>query len=144
MGGHSIFSSPPQRPITSNFEGFSIPDFIHYIYFPILILEKEFHFCSVLNKGTTGAIFITSLVWRDHCHKSSSLFGVRMCKVLNKSNISQLPFKGIRFKNIFLKVHNAYMYTILLELFDYGLKAIFFLNKLDWMFAKKGKQLMFD
>jgi len=27
--------------MTSNFEGFSIPDFIHYIYFPILILEKE-------------------------------------------------------------------------------------------------------
>ena len=36
-----FFSSPPQRPMTSNFEGFSIPDFIHYIYFPILILEKE-------------------------------------------------------------------------------------------------------
>ena len=32
--------------MTSDFEGFSIPDFIHYIYFPILILEKEpvFHF----------------------------------------------------------------------------------------------------
>ena len=27
--------------MTSYFEGFSIPDFIHYIYFPILILEKE-------------------------------------------------------------------------------------------------------
>ena len=27
--------------MTSNFEGFSIPDFIHYINFPILILEKE-------------------------------------------------------------------------------------------------------
>ena len=27
--------------MTANFEGFSIPDFIHYIYFPILILEKE-------------------------------------------------------------------------------------------------------
>ena len=27
--------------LTSNFAGFSIPDFIHYIYFPILILEKE-------------------------------------------------------------------------------------------------------
>ena len=39
--GHSVFSSPPQRPMTSDFEGFSIPDFIHYIYFPILILEKE-------------------------------------------------------------------------------------------------------
>ena len=33
--------SPPQRPMTSDFEGISIPDFIHYIYFPILILEKE-------------------------------------------------------------------------------------------------------
>ena len=39
--GHSVFSSPQQRPITSDLEGFSIPDFIHYIYFPILILEKE-------------------------------------------------------------------------------------------------------
>ena len=27
--------------MTSDFEGFSIPDYIHYIYFPILILEKE-------------------------------------------------------------------------------------------------------
>ena len=25
----------------NDFEGFSTPDFIHYIYFPILILEKE-------------------------------------------------------------------------------------------------------
>ena len=30
------------------FEGFSISDFIHYIYFPILILEKEPVF-SLLN-----------------------------------------------------------------------------------------------
>ena len=32
--------------LTSDFEGFSIPDFIHYIYFPLLMLEKEpvFHF----------------------------------------------------------------------------------------------------
>ena len=34
-------SSPPQRPMTSSSEGFSITDFIHYIYFPILIPEKE-------------------------------------------------------------------------------------------------------
>ena len=27
--------------MTSAFEGFSIPDFIHYIYFPTLILEKD-------------------------------------------------------------------------------------------------------
>ena len=41
LHGHSDCSSPPQRPMTSDFEGFSIPDFIHYIYFPILILEKS-------------------------------------------------------------------------------------------------------
>ena len=48
LRGHSVFSSPPQRPMTSDFEAFSIPDFIHYIYFPILILEKESVF-SLLN-----------------------------------------------------------------------------------------------
>ena len=41
LRGHSVFSSTPQRPMTSDFEGFSIPEFIHYIYLPILILEKE-------------------------------------------------------------------------------------------------------
>jgi len=35
LRGHSFFPSPPQRPMTSDFEGFSIPDCIHYIYFPI-------------------------------------------------------------------------------------------------------------
>ena len=34
--------------MTSDFEGFPIPDFTHYIYFPILILEKEPVF-SLLN-----------------------------------------------------------------------------------------------
>ena len=33
LRGHSGFSSPPQRPMTSDFEGFSIPALIHYIYF---------------------------------------------------------------------------------------------------------------
>ena len=65
LRGHSFFSTPPQRPMT--YEGFSIPDCIHYICFPILILEKEpvFPFwCWVPKKRTPGTIFITSLVWR--------------------------------------------------------------------------------
>ena len=41
LRGRWVFSSPPQRQMTSDFEGFSIPDFIHYIYFRILIHEKE-------------------------------------------------------------------------------------------------------
>ena len=53
---HSFFSSPPQRPITSDFEGF---------LYQILSITFIFPFeCSVLNKGTTGTIFITFLVWR--------------------------------------------------------------------------------
>ena len=55
------FSSPLHRPMTSDFEGFPIPDFIHYIYFPILILDKEPVFPCLMfsaNKGSTGTIFI--------------------------------------------------------------------------------------
>jgi len=48
LRGRSFFSSPPQRPMTSDFKGFSIPDVIYYIYFPILILKKEPVF-SLLN-----------------------------------------------------------------------------------------------
>ena len=33
LRGHSVFASSPQWPMTSDFEGFSIPDFIHYIFF---------------------------------------------------------------------------------------------------------------
>jgi len=62
-----FFPSPPQWPLTSDFEGLkvSIPDFIHYIYFPILILKKEPVFSFLMfsaNQGATGTIFITSLV----------------------------------------------------------------------------------
>ena len=68
LHGHSFFSSPPQRPMTSDFEDFSIPDFIHYIYLSYLNSRERasiFPFeCSVLNKGATDTIFITSLVWR--------------------------------------------------------------------------------
>ena len=44
LRGHSIFSSPPQRPMTSDFEGFSIPDFIHYIIFLSYFLRKSQYF----------------------------------------------------------------------------------------------------
>ena len=45
----------------------SIPDCIHYIFVLSLFLRKCQYFpfqCWVLNKETTGTIFITSLVWR--------------------------------------------------------------------------------
>ena len=68
LRGHSFFSSPPQLPMTSDFEGFSIPDFIHFTCFLNLNSWERasiFPFeCSALNKSTTGTIFITSLVWR--------------------------------------------------------------------------------
>ena len=45
----------------------SIPDLIHYIIFLSHFLKKRRYFpfqCRVQNKGTTGTIFITSLLWR--------------------------------------------------------------------------------
>ena len=60
-----FFSSPPQRPMTSDFDGFSIPDFIHYICFPILILEKEPVFSLLMFSAKQGNYWyhcITSLV----------------------------------------------------------------------------------
>ena len=63
--GHSVFSSPPQQPMTSDFEGFLYQ--ILSIIFLSLFLRKSQYLpfqCWVLNKGTTGTIFITSLVWR--------------------------------------------------------------------------------
>ena len=63
LRGHSGFS---QRPMTSDFEGFLYQIlFITLLSYLILFLRKSQFQCSVLNKGTTGIIFIMSLVWRD-------------------------------------------------------------------------------
>ena len=51
---------------TANDLRISIPDLIHYIIFLSYFLRKSQYFpfqCWVPNKGTTGTIFITSLVW---------------------------------------------------------------------------------
>jgi len=61
LRGHSVFSSPPQRPMTSDFEGFSFPDFIHYIYFPILFLEKEPEFPFLMFSAKQGNYLVPFL-----------------------------------------------------------------------------------
>ena len=65
--GHSFFSSPPQQPMTSDFEGF-LSQILSITLFSYLISGERasiFPFqCWVLNEGTTGTILITSLVWR--------------------------------------------------------------------------------
>ena len=62
LRGHSVLSFPPQRPMTSDLEGFSIPDFIHYIYFPILILEKELVFPFLMFSAKQGNYGHTQLI----------------------------------------------------------------------------------
>ena len=72
LRGHSVFPSLPQRPMTSDFEGFSIPDIIHYIFFylnsseragifPFLMLSAKqeyywYHFYNVfgMTRSVTG------------------------------------------------------------------------------------------
>ena len=61
------FSSPPQRPMTSDFKGF-LSQILSITFFNYLNSWERacislFSFW-VQNKGTTGTIFITSLVWR--------------------------------------------------------------------------------
>ena len=68
LRGHScFFPSPPQRPMTSNFEGFlfHIVSITFLSYLNSSERTSIFPFqCWVLNKGTTGTIVITSLVSR--------------------------------------------------------------------------------
>ena len=57
------FFIPPQRLVTSDFEGFSIPDFIHYIYFPIYVV----YLCPI-NCGKKSHLFgkvtyVTAIIW---------------------------------------------------------------------------------
>ena len=58
--GHSFFI-PATTANDLWHRRFSIPNVVHYIYVPILILEKEsvfpFKMLSAINKGTTGTIF---------------------------------------------------------------------------------------
>ena len=74
-----VFSSPPQRPLTSNIEGFFIPDFIHYIYFPILILEKEPVFPFLMFSAKQG----------NYWHHFYNVFG--MTRSLNRDWTRDLP-----------------------------------------------------
>ena len=67
LRGHLVFSSPPQRPMTFDFEGFSIPDCIRYIYFPILILQKEPVFPFLMFSAKQGNYLVPFLkrLWYD-------------------------------------------------------------------------------
>ena len=63
---HSLFFIPATSAIDRWLRRISIPDFIQYFFILSLFLRKspDYPFkCWVLNKGTTGTIFIMSLVW---------------------------------------------------------------------------------
>ena len=63
---HSAFSSTPQRPMTSDFEGFLYTILSITLFFLSYFLRKSQYLpfqCWVLNKWTTGTIFIMS--WYD-------------------------------------------------------------------------------
>ena len=68
LRGHSVFSSPPKRPMTFDFEGFLYVILSITLFSYLNSWERAsisfFNVENVLNKGTTGTIFITSLVWR--------------------------------------------------------------------------------
>ena len=61
LRGHSVVSSPPQRPMTSNFEGFSIQDFIHYIYLNSWAKRPVFPFLMFSAKQGN---YLVQYLWR--------------------------------------------------------------------------------
>ena len=67
LRGHSVFSSPSQRPMTSDFEGFlyQILSITLFSYLNSWERVSIFPFqCWMLNKGTTDTICLTSLLSR--------------------------------------------------------------------------------
>ena len=65
LHGHLFFSSLPQRPMTYDFKGF-LYQILSITLFSYLNSWERATFpfqCWVLNKWTTGTIFIKSLVW---------------------------------------------------------------------------------
>ena len=59
LRGHSFFSSPPLRLMTSAFEGFLYRFYPLHLFSYLISWERASIFpfeCSVLNKGTTGTI----------------------------------------------------------------------------------------
>ena len=69
LRGHSFFSYPPQWAMTSDFKGF-LSQIVSITLFVLSLFFRKSQFfplqCWVPNKGTSGIIFITSLVWRGH------------------------------------------------------------------------------
>ena len=69
LRGHSFFSSPPQWAMTADFKGF-LSQIVSITLFVLSLFFRKSQFfplqCWVPNKGTSGIIFITSLVWRGH------------------------------------------------------------------------------
>ena len=101
--GHSVFSSSPQRPITSDFDGFFYPRFypLHLFSYPSSWERASiFPFkCSVLNKGTTGTIFnvfglTRSWLWIEP--RTS-----RMLSWCFLSNILNWSFENSRWRHFF-------------------------------------------
>ena len=83
LRGHSVVSSQPKRPMTSDFEGFiyQIISITLFSYLNSWERASIFPFeCSVLNKGTTGTIFgmtrsLTGDWTRDLPHSKPALYG---------------------------------------------------------------------
>ena len=69
LRGNSFFFIPATTANNLWNRRISIPDLIHHNIFSFYFLRKSQLFpfqCWVPNKGITGTIFITSLVWRCH------------------------------------------------------------------------------
>ena len=101
--GNSFFSSPPNQPMTSDFEGFSIPDVFHYIYFPILILKKE----------TVFPFWMFSAKQGNYWYHFYNVFG--MTRSMTGNWTRDLPHSKPAISNLFIVTHTVTAKTVLNE-----------------------------
>ena len=116
--GHSVFSSPPQRPMTSDFEGFLYQILSIALFSYLNSRERASIFplqCWVLNKVTTATIFIMSLVWRG------PWLGIEPGTSRTRSPYHVfLHFEKKRLKfypHVILKLHTVFWDCVLYELY---------------------------
>ena len=115
--GHSFLSSPPQRPMTSDFEGF-LYQILSITLFSYLNSWERASIstfqCWVLNKGITGTICTTSLVWRGPAWR------------LNPGNKAQLVYNIIKHKEARRNITHMICFNVSCSLYNTKCDIMFY------------------
>ena len=110
-----VFSSPPQQPMTSDFEGFlyQILSITLLSYLNSWERASIFLFkCWVLNKGTTGTNFIMSLVWCGPWLGIETGTSRTRSQHSTRYNLNNLIHKDAQFQSLSIYMHLIHIISL--------------------------------